>query len=419
MSDAVEHGERSPARRWRPVMVAALLLLAYLIVPGRDDPPPGGSPAGPLSALSGDTPQPPASPSSTLAEDVSSTAADSSAPGPDSPSRASDRPPRSVGRLGPAPQVGITNLQAWKTPLRLGLVVPTSGPLAREGTEVREVVQRRVEAANASGGVAGVPIELVIASAEDQRAIEAMAATVTAIVGGFGAEITTATPWLFPADPTVTGPNVVPAERSARSVGAQLASDLQTEGLLGVIGVIVGTGPDSALAAGLASRSNVTTVTARKNTTCENEIATLRRAGAITLAVAGDSDLAASCVRAASDLPWQPRRGPLVAPSAAYAGVASLPEATGVRTVLALPWPTSPASGAARFRATTTSQSYRALVSYAATELAIDVARQTGTLSLASMTGRIWRSDLLELEGTTNRSGSISSAILGTWVAVP
>ncbi|PLS76507.1 MAG: hypothetical protein CYG61_01750 [Actinobacteria bacterium] len=415
MSDEVDEPQRSP-HRWRPVVVAALLLFAYLVAPGRGARDSGRSPSGPLGALATGTAEAPASPSSTLAEENLSPARDSSTPGPAAVAGESSRP-GAEGRLGPP--VSAARRPALTSPLRLGLVVPTIGPLAREGAEVRDVVQRRVEAANTSGGVAGVPIELVVVAAEDRAAIDAMAKAVNAIVGGFGAEITTTTPWLFPADPSVAGPNVVPVEGSSRSVGAQLASALRTEGLLGVVGVIIGTGPDTALAAGLASRSNVTTVVARKNTTCLREIATLRRAGAMTLAVAGDSDLAVSCVRAASHLPWQPRVGPLLAPSAAYAGIASLPEATGARTVLSLPSPMSSAPGAARFRATTASQSYRALVSYAATELAIDVARQTGTVSLASMAGRAWHSDLVDVEGVTNRAGSISSAFLGTWVAVP
>lgn len=417
MTDGVDGASRRSAHRWKPVLVAALLLFAYLIVPGDDDDGSNRSPGGPLSALSGDTPQPSAAPSSTVAGGTSSASSEPAAPSGEARSRPFSRP-GSGSRLGP-PLLSTKSVGAWNTPVRLGLVVPTSGPLAREGSEVRDVVMQRVQAANASGGVGGVPIELVVAAAEDRRAVEAMASTVNAIVGGFGAEIDTPTPWIFPADPSVTGPNVVPAEGSAKSVGERLAADLRAEGLLGLVGVIVGSGPDSALASGLAASGiSVTTVVARKNTTCVSEIATLRRAGAMTLAVAGDSDLAASCVRAAAISPWPRRVGPLVPPSAAYAGVGSLSEATGTRTVLALPWPTSAASGAARYRATTTSQSYRALVSYAATELAIDVARQTGTLTMDSMIGRIWRSDLFAMEGVTNRSGSVASALLGAWVNV-
>lgn len=413
MSDGVEEQERS-SHRWRPVLVVTLMVFAYLIAPGGDDRGRGRSPANPLGALTEETTDrtPPPSSGGPPSQSPSDAAVDGGAP---APGQVTAPDGRSGAR---ARDLAIARRPAWSSPLELGLVVPTSGPLAPEGAQVREVVQRRVSTANASGGVAGVPIELIVVPAEDRAAIDAMAARVDAIVGGFGAEIATTTPWLFPADPLVTGANVVPAEASARAVGAQLAEALHDDGLLGVVGVVVGNGPDAGLAAGLSSKAHVATVAARKNTSCLAEIATLRRSGAMTLAIAGDTDLAAACLRAASRSAWQPRVA-LLAPSAAYAGVASLPEATGARTVLALPWPTSSAAGAARFRASTTSQSYRALVSYAATELAIDVARQTGGVSLASMAGRTWHSDLVDLNGVDNRAGSTTSAFLGTWIVVP
>lgn len=414
MTDDVDEPAQS-RHRWRPVMVAALLLFAYLIAPNRGDDNLDRTPGnlGALNKRVSDRSSPPESP----AQGTGPTAADPLEDGEATPSASSRSREGAAG--GQESALGVASRPPWSSPLRLGLIVPTSGPLAREGSEVRDVVQRRVQAANTSGGVAGVPIELVVAPAEDRAAIEAMAGKVSAVVGGFGAEIPTATTWIFPADPLVTGPNVVPAEASARAVGAQLGADLRDEGPFGLVGIVVGSGPDAALATGLASKANVTTVAAKKNTTCLTEIATLRRSGAMTLAVAGDTDLVTSCIRAAARSAWQPRLGPLVPPSAAYAGVASIPETTGTRTVLALPWPTSSAPGAARFRATTTSQSYRALVSYAATELAIDVARQTGTISLASMAGRAWHSDLAQVDGNTNRPGGVVSSLFGAWIAVP
>jgi hypothetical protein len=93
-----------------------------------------------------------------------------------------------------------------------------------------------------------------------------------------------------------------------------------------------------------------------------------------------------------------------------------MPEAVGARTVLGLPWPTSTAPGAARFRANTSSLSYRALVSYAATELAIDVARQQGGVSLQSIADGLWRNDLIDLSGLTSRVNTLVVAFLGTWL---
>ncbi|HUR17344.1 MAG TPA: ABC transporter substrate-binding protein [Acidimicrobiales bacterium] len=412
MTDEEVDEPRRSRHVWRPLMVAALLLFAYLIAPDRGD---GGldrSSRDRLGALGENSSDVGSPPPSAVPDTAGSAATD-----------ARISPSAARGATGSAAKqeeaLGLARSAAGNSPLKLGLVVPMSGPLAREGLEVRDVVQRRVQAANTSGGVAGVPIELIVAPAEDGQAIAAMAGAVNAIVGGFGAEIPTTTPWIFPADPLIAGTNVVPAESPARAVGARLGAELRNQAPLSLVGVVIGAGPDAALATGLASRANVTTVNARKNTSCLTEMATLRRAGAMILAVAGDTDLAATCIRAAGRYPWYPRVGPLVAPSAAYAGIGSLREATGSRTVLALPWPTSPAAGAARFRATTTSESYRALVSYAATELAIDVARQTGTVSLASMAGRTWHSDLVHVDGILNRPGGVASALFGAWITTP
>ncbi|MGH9283496.1 MAG: hypothetical protein ACRD0S_11245, partial [Acidimicrobiales bacterium] len=207
------------------------------------------------------------------------------------------------------------------------------------------------------------------------------------------------------------------AERTARLAGAQLGNALRRQGLTGVVGVVLGSGPDAGLAAGLASKVASTSVTAQESGTCGPEIAALRRAGAMALAVAGAPDLAAKCMRAAFGSAWFPAYGTVLAPSAAYAGLQAMPEALGARTVLGLPWPTSQAAGAARFRATTESTSYRALVSYAATELAIDVARQQGSLSVGSVEAGSWRTDLLDLVGLSNQVNTLVFAFLGTWLS--
>jgi len=163
----------------------------------------------------------------------------------------------------------------------------------------------------------------------------------------------------------------------------------------------------------------VTTVNAAPGSTCTDEILKLATAGATALAVAGPPALAANCLRAVARSPWRPLFGAVVAPSAVYGGLAEVPEALGARSIMALPSPTSLLAGAARFRATTDSTSYRALVSYAAAELAIDVARQAGEISVASVAAGTWRSDLLDLVGTTNRATTMVSAFLGTWLPLP
>lgn len=295
--------------------------------------------------------------------------------------------------------------------LRLGLVVPTRGAGSAEGAEVARTVRRRVDAANAAGGVGGSPIELVLAAAEDGTAVAALPGRVTILVGGFGAAPPTGVPWLFPADPFVGGPGVVPAEASPEVAGQQLGDLLRGQRLDGPVGVVVGSGPESALAAGLASKVPTATAAAASGTSCVSEVAALRRDGAVALAVAGPPDLAARCLRAAAQALWSPPLGTIVAPSAAYAGLENVNEARGARTVLGLPWPESPGSGPARFRAAGGTRSYRALVSFAATELAIEVARQKGAVSTATVAAGAWRSDLFEMTGTSIR---LVPVVMGT-----
>lgn len=303
-------------------------------------------------------------------------------------------------------------------PLRLGLIVPTSGVMAAEGAEVLGVVRQRVDAANTAGGVAGVPVELSTASAEDPAAVAKLAEKVDVLVGGFGVAAAPAgTPWLLPADPTVAGPDVVPAELTSRLAGTQLADVLRRQGINGAVGVVVGSGPDASLGAGIATRTATTTVNAKEGTTCVPEVTALRRAGAVALAVAGAPDLAARCMKAAFQILWLPPFGTVLAPSAAYAGLHTMPEALGARTVLGLPWPTADTAGAARFRSATRSTSYRALVSYAATELAIEVARQKGGVSVDAVRQGTWRSDLFDMNGLESRVNNLVAAFLGTWLS--
>ncbi|MDQ3574570.1 MAG: hypothetical protein M3404_06565, partial [Actinomycetota bacterium] len=300
-------------------------------------------------------------------------------------------------QVGPASERG-------QRPLRLGLVVPTRGPAAAEGSEVVTTVRRSIDGANASGGVGGQPVELVVAPAEDQAGVAALPKRVSALVGGFGAPPPAGVPWLFPADPSLSGPGVVPAEATPEVAGQRVGELLRGQNLGGPVGVVVGSGPERSLAAGLASKVPTTTVAAASDDSCASELASLRRAGAVALAVAGSPDLAVQCLRAVAGARWAPRLGTVLAPSAAYAGLDGVAEARGSRTVLGLPWPTSSAAGAERFRSAVGTRSYRALVSFAATELAIKVAREKGAVSVPAVAGGTWRSDLFEVNGLSTRT---------------
>jgi ABC-type branched-subunit amino acid transport system substrate-binding protein len=408
MTDQPDETAAVPAGRGRrPLVLVAALLTAFVLVAERAEAPI------PLQASSPTTTT--TRPSTTVAEAPSTAPADV-----DGSSELTATTPST----STAPSTNSVSSQALARarepsspkPLRLGLIVPTTGTMAAEGKDVVAVVRQRVASANAAGGVAGLPVELEVAAAESAEAVAALVKRVDALVGGFGAEPPPGLPWLLPADPGIAGPSVLPAEMTSRMAGAQLGTVLRSQGINGPVGVVVGSGPDAALGAGLASKTQIIPVVAQETGTCALEIAALRRAGAVALAVAGNPELAAKCLRAAFAAAWLPAFGRILAPSAAYAGLQIMPEALGARTVLGLPWPTSTAPGAARFRATTESTSYRALVSYAATELAIDVARQQGVVSVESVHSGTWRTDLVDLSGLTNRVNTLVSAFLGTWL---
>lgn len=414
MGDDDEVPDAPGGRGRRPAALVAALLAAFLVVADRSDAPRQLTASAPRTtttiAAAVESP-----PSTTVVVD---TPAEVPAPAP-TPATVAPRPqpPTTSGSSSVSEQaLARAREPGHPEPLRLGLVVPTRGTMAAEGAEIAEVVRQRVAAANAGGGVAGLPVELEVVSADDPAAVAAMVKRVTVLVGGFGVPAPLGVPWLLPADPAIEGLNVIPAESPARAAGIQLGALLRRQGLNGTVGVILGAGPDGALAGGLASKTPTTTVTAQESGDCSAEVASLARSGAVAMAVAGNPDLAAKCMRAAFRSAWRPTFGTILAPSAAYAGLQAMPEALGARTVLGLPWPTSTAPGAARFRSTTESLSYRALVSYAATELAIDVARQQGGVSLDSVADGIWRNDLIDLSGLTSRVNLLVVAFLGTWL---
>ncbi|MDP8975089.1 MAG: hypothetical protein M3N28_01725 [Actinomycetota bacterium] len=389
-----------PARRWRPRVLALclVLVLTLLVVnaprlrgPERSRRG-GGDPSGALFNAGG--------------EGQARTPAGTEPQSPAEDGTGDDRR-RSGSSAPPARNV-----------LRLGLVVPTRGAAAAEGAEVARTVRTRVDAANASGGVSGSAVELVVTAAEDSAAVAALPGRVSVLVGGFGAAPPTGVPWLFPADPAVGGPSVVQAQASPEVAGQQVGELLRGRRLGGPVGVVVGSGAESALAAGLASKVPTTTAAAVPGASCGDEVASLRRDGAVALAVAGPPDLAVRCLRAAAQALWAPPFGTIVAPSAVYAGLDSVNEARGTRTVLGLPWPTAPGGGPARFRAAGGSRSYRALVSFAATELAIDVARQKGAVTAATVAAAVWRSDLFDMTGTTIRPIPVVMSTEG-WVPAP
>jgi Periplasmic binding protein len=304
-----------------------------------------------------------------------------------------------------------------KLPVRLGVVVPTTGPAAAEGAEVVRAVRQAAAAANASGGVGGRPVQVVAARAENRSAMMGLVNRVDALVGGFGTSPPPGLDWILPADPDVSGPGVVPAEVSPRAAGTLLSLHLESQRLLGTVGVVVGQGVEVALGDGLWDEGRPLLRLPGQEGSCTG--ATLELGGPIALAIAGPPPLVARCARAVEGSTWRPRGGLLLPPSAAYAG-RLVEDTVGAYTVLGFPWPTSDVPAAARFRrAVPGATSYRALVSFAAAELAILVARSQGEVSAGAVSRGVWRTDLLHFQGVVNRGATVVAAVPGGWAVQP
>jgi len=410
-----------------PVAAALAVLVGVAGAPSLSDPlqaarrhlpsPLGVAPAGEPAAAPGGTRLPSGAPAST-APGRSEAAHPAAGPtiGTSAPNRPSGpaatgpaHPAATPAPAGAAPTPGAPDLSRA---LRLGAVLPDD----EEAREIARALQRAVELANHSGGVGGRPVELSTAPAHDPGAVLAMSRSVDALVGGAGSAAPGGTPWLFPADPAVGGSDVVPAETPPVEVGVRLADDLEARGIPGAVGAVVGDGPDAGLVDGVASRRQTVRM-ADDGGTCRESVGALRGRAVSALVVAGPPDLVERCTRAAALLGWRPPGGILVPPSAAYAHLERSPAAQGVRTVLGLPWPDSDTPGANRYRAAVPDgHSYRALVSFAAVELAVQVARAEGTVRSDRVATGSWRSDLFDLEGGHHRPRPVMVASLGTWL---
>ncbi len=306
-------------------------------------------------------------------------------------------------------------------PLRLAVVTPKEGFRAGEGSDVVEAARRAVAAANRAGrspGGSARPVELVVVGAEDRAAVDALPGQADVLVGGFGLDRAPGgLAWVFPADPDVDGAGVVRAEQTPAEVGARLGADVAAHRPQARVGVIVAGPAEAPMADGLARSVTVERVDATAGTTCDREVAQLRRRGADVLAVAGPPGLARRCAAASRTL-GRPSELVLLLPSAAYDRLEADPAAQGARTVLGLPWPSSDEPGARRFRAAAGGdravRSYRALVTFAGVEAAVEAATATG--SPVPATGR-YRSDLYDIDGGANRAGAVVRAGFGRWAA--
>jgi ABC-type branched-subunit amino acid transport system substrate-binding protein len=298
--------------------------------------------------------------------------------------------------------------------ITLGVLIPTTGPLAPEGRAVLTAVRTVADDANTTGGIHGAPIRIVAVPAEHPDRAPSMG--VRFLVGGFGADAPQGVSWLVPADADMHGSSVLAGELDPAEAGAELGQDLVDRKIDGPVGIVVGDGPDARFANGLASVVDVQRVAAHGESSCSRQVLDLRLAGVSALAVAGPPELQAKCASALSEQAWWPRGGILLPPSSAYAHLERLPFSDGARTVLGFPWPTDSDSGAAWFRQEVPrSTSYRSLVSFAAAELAVKILRSQPRGSSTDAAAGSWISPLFRFEHGANVGARVVVAFQGGW----
>ncbi|MFN2543383.1 MAG: hypothetical protein ABR600_02265 [Actinomycetota bacterium] len=334
------------------------------------------------------------------------------APVPSSSSGAPAAPTdRNTNPAAPAEAPSPASAAQPEPPLVLGVVVPAAGPDAAEGRDVVEAVRKAVEVESAEG-LDGHRVELeVLTPAEAEHGDQDRV-----LVGGFG-DAPQGNGWVLPADPAADGTAVVSGELDAHDAGMRLAQDFLDRGFDGPIGVIVGEGPDAELADGIATVAPVRTVEVSHHTSCTRQVLDLRLAGVTALAVAGPPALQSRCTAAAKEQTWQPQGGILLPPSAAYAGLQGDSWIAGARTVLGFAWPTDSTTGAEWFRQQVPgTTSYRALVSFAAAELALEVLRADGDVTPELVRAGTWRSPLFRFDDGVNQSARVVVASQDGWL---
>jgi Periplasmic binding protein len=305
-------------------------------------------------------------------------------------------------------------------PLRLGVPVPTRGPLSGEGGQVLRAVRAAVDRANGAGGVAGRQIEVAVVPTDDDAARADALTRVDALVGGFSIDAPSGMPWIMPADVGPTGPDVAAGELAAEQAGAALGLDLAARSTdTRTVGAIVAPGPDAGLATGLAKTVAVQQVEAGTDTSCDQEMLALRKRDVVALALAVPPDLARRCAAAAARIGWRPGNGLLLAPSAVYAHLERDLVAQGARSAVALLPPNTDDAGTNRFRqAAPGCDSHRSLVSFAAAELALDTARMAnGAVTVAALREHHWHSDLYDVDGGQQTTAHVVAIRFGRWAA--
>ena len=311
---------------------------------------------------------------------------------------------------GPSPTPGASPPAA--VALRIGLPLPGGETsTALDTADILRGARSALEAANGAGGIGGRPIEFQVLDA-DALDVSGVDVLVGGLPGRSGVE-TRGRLWILPADPRVTGSNVLGLLPAPADYGRLISEAWTHTGEPRIF--ILQDGSEQQRIADAFSATYPGAVRLSVGDRCEESVSEARGRGASSLVLAIDRATLERCATALRRIGWVPA-GPILVPGYVAFGTSPFPPAADVRALLGVPWPAWDETGPARFREATKSLSYRALVTFASVELAVAVARANeGQVNAAAVLSGAWRSDLLALDGTTNVGLRPARMVPGGW----
>ena len=315
---------------------------------------------------------------------------------PSQPNAASPAPNDAGVVAPPGGGVAATDPDA-EEPLRLGVLVPADDPGSA-------AVVKAVRAAAAATDPAA---EVVVGDTADPDSVDLLARRgVRALVGGYGAPptlhsraVSLGLPWFGPTDVTDVAGSVLPFEVPHRTAGSLLATFAEAAGADRAF-ALVGSSPERRLADGVGDVLPTDRAVVPAKSDCKSDLPH-GAAGADVVVLALDPAGVSACLAAfGGSAP-----GPLMVliPSTAVDAVTG---SSGAPVVVATGAPLADDrddAGAARFRRVTGVTSYRALVSFAATEVALHALASDPDEPLdAFRKGGAYRTDLVHLDPSTD-----------------
>lgn len=299
---------------------------------------------------------------------------------------------------GPSETAGTTT-----ETITLGVLVP--GGQTGAGEPVVRAVAVALAQANDAGAVPGARLELLVADASDPTAGAQLAERgARAVVGGYGASASTVQalagrgiPWFGPTDLAPASPaGMVTVEVGHQAAGRLVGDALRQKGFERAV-ALSGPGDERHLTEGLKTRMTVEGTTVDESRSCGPYLDTAALTGAETIVLAMARDALAGCVSALRQA--HPFHTVVVPATALDDALSRLPAGFALVAALGAPAPDDPGAGPTRFRsATGIDRNYRAMVSFAAAEVAVASLNHDRQDPLAGfMKGGQYRSDLLTL----------------------